>query len=198
MLPRCWQRRAAWTGLLAAVVSAHIVTLRGAAGPAGPALPRPTRVAAVVTLRPGGSPASRGAPPARLQPGAVAPPAGPALAPDDRHAPYWPPQALDWPALPRSAPDATRLDGQELSGLPLTLRLYIDARGVVTEVQALSVADVDRPALPALRSMFVATAYSPGRRQGHDVASYVDLSLGIEALPPAEATGSEAAPVSPM
>lgn len=93
---------------------------------------------------------------------------------------YLPARELDWPALPRSAPDTTALDGQFLSGLPLTLRLFINAHGHVTAVEPLTLADDDRAAWPALRAMFLATAYSPGRRHGHDVASTLDLALGVE------------------
>jgi hypothetical protein len=78
------------------------------------------------------------------------------------------------------------LNGQSLSGLPLTLRLYIDAQGRVTAVRALQLADDDCAALPALQAMFEATAYSPGRQHGRDVASTLDLALGVEPAPDAE------------
>lgn len=105
---------------------------------------------------------------------------------------YLPARELDWPALPRSAPDTTVLDGQSLSGLPLSLRLFIDAHGRVTAVEPLTLADDDRAAWPALRAMFLATAYSPGRRHGHDVASTLDLALGVE-----HATADDTAPLRP-
>lgn len=93
---------------------------------------------------------------------------------------YLPAEQLTWPALPRSAPDTTLLDGQSLSGLPLRLRLYIDATGRVQRVEALQIAPQDGPALSALQAMFLNTAYSPGRLRNHDVASYTDLVLGVE------------------
>lgn len=118
----------------------------------------------------------------RVADDAVPPPASPPTAG------YLPAHELDWPALPRSAPDTTALDGQSLSGLPLILRLFIDARGRVTAVEPLTLADDDRATWPVLRAMFLATAYSPGRRHGHDVASTLDLALGVEHAPADDTT----------
>jgi len=106
----------------------------------------------------------------------------PTPAPPEQGPHYWPAEQLTWPALPRSAPDTALLDGQALSGLPLRLRLYIDATGRVQRVEALQIAMQDRPALSALQAMFLNTAYSPGRLHNHDVASYTDLVLGVEAV----------------
>ncbi|MFM2056768.1 MAG: hypothetical protein RLY71_1153 [Pseudomonadota bacterium] len=92
---------------------------------------------------------------------------------------YLPSAALDRGALPRSAPDTRRLDDVMLSGLPLRLRICIDAFGHVTQVLPLQAHPDDAAAVTALREMFSATAYVPGRQGGVDVASYIDLDISI-------------------
>lgn len=174
--------------LLAGVTLAHAFALHGLAlRHARPALGDPhqrttSRVVHTVT-----SAAIQPSPPARVADLPAPPTQAPSVADDIKPlaasppaAGYLPARELDWPALPRSAPDTKLLDGQSLSGLPLSLRLFIDARGRVTAVEPLALADDDRAAWPALRAMFLATAYSPGRRHGHDVASTLDLALGVE------------------
>ncbi len=174
-----WPIRGPHLLLLAGVALGHVATLQAIVHPAKPVATEVARQAVAYRVR-------TLTPPAALQdtlssPAPAAPSPAAATPPGENtpQAGYLPAHQLDWPALPRSAPDTTLLDGQALSGLPLTLRLYIDARGRVTTVDALVLADDDRPALPALQAMFRATAYSPGRRQGRDVASYVDLALGV-------------------
>lgn len=111
----------------------------------------------------------------------------PAAASDAVEAPrpvFWAAEALDRPPVPVSAPDTARLDGLVWSGLPLRLRLFVDAAGRVVDVQPLVVAPGDEAALPRLREMFVATAFIPGRRAGHDVPSRLDLELTTETVVP--------------
>lgn len=170
--------------LLAGVVLGHAAALQCMGSPHPPlSLTRPGTATTVrtVTLASPHVALARPAPTPTM-----AAPAAPGL---DAPSGYLPAHQLDWPALPRSAPDTARLDGLVLSGLPLTLRLYIDARGRVTAVEALTLADDDLAVLPALRAMFLATAYSPGRRLGRDVASTLDLALAVE-----PAAGNDLAP----
>lgn len=171
--------------VLAGVTLGHAGALRGLA--AATVQPSPTRSfsthtppvrAARVTIAPQGHAGAL----TRSQPTPIAA-ASTGSAPTSLPAgDYLPAHQLDWPALPRSAPDTTLLDGHVLSGLPLILRLYIDAQGHVTRVEPLQLADDDRAALPALQAMFTATAYSPGRLDGRDVGSTLDLSLGVETV----------------
>ena len=89
---------------------------------------------------------------------------------------YLPSQVLDRAALPRSAPDERMLAGVLFSGLPMKVRLFIDAAGSVVDVEILQ-ADEDAEALQQLRRMFIATLFIAGRHQGADVASYKDVEL---------------------
>jgi hypothetical protein len=84
---------------------------------------------------------------------------------------------LDRPALPRSAPDTTMLEGVDFSGLPIRLRVFIDETGRVIEARVLQAQEVDEPALIALRRMLLATRYIPARRGDAEVASFQDIEL---------------------
>lgn len=83
-----------------------------------------------------------------------------------------------------SAPDARWLDAlanQPISGLPLRLRLFITAVGEVVAVEPVEVSELDAFALPTLAAMFRDTAFLPGRHQGRDVASQIELELQLDA-----------------
>ncbi|HET9643339.1 MAG TPA: hypothetical protein VFP68_08285 [Burkholderiaceae bacterium] len=84
---------------------------------------------------------------------------------------------LDRPALPRSAPDTSMLEGVDFSGLPIRLRVFIDEAGRVIEARVLHAQEVDEPALAALQRMLLATRYIPARRGDAEVASFQDIEL---------------------
>lgn len=117
--------------------------------------------------------------PASLEP----PEAPPTRAPATPETRYLPSAELDRAALPRSAPDTRLLDNVMLSGLPLRLRICIDALGHVTQVLPLQAHPDDAAAVTALQEMFGSTAYVPGRLGGIDVASYIDLDISVGPLP---------------
>jgi hypothetical protein len=97
---------------------------------------------------------------------------------------HLPPSALDFPPMPRSAPDEQYVEHVHRSGLPIQVRLYIDARGSVTEATLLGAAPGDEEAAEQVMAMFRETAFSPGRLQGREVASFMDIELVLEpALP---------------
>jgi hypothetical protein len=88
------------------------------------------------------------------------------------------PVELDRAALPRSAPDIATLSGLPWSGLPMRLRLFIDAAGSVVSVMVLQAYEDDE-VVERVRQMFLATAFVAGRLEGEDVASYKDVELTI-------------------
>ena len=84
--------------------------------------------------------------------------------------------ALDVPVRPRSAPDITQLAGLSWSGVPLRLRLFIDAEGTVVDaciLQSAESGDVDE----RVRRMFLATGFTAGIQGGRAVPSYKDIEL---------------------
>ena len=96
---------------------------------------------------------------------------------------FLPADRLDRRPTPVSAPDLRWLDAladQPVSGLPLRLRLFITATGEVVAVEPVEVSELDAFALPALEAMFRDTAYVPGRYQGRDVASQIDLEVQLD------------------
>lgn len=95
---------------------------------------------------------------------------------------FLPANGLDRRPTPVSAPDPRWLDAlanQTGSGLPLRLRLFITAAGEVVDVEPVQVSALDSFALPALQAMFRDTAFLPGRVQGRDVASQMELEIQI-------------------
>lgn len=98
---------------------------------------------------------------------------------------FAPSALLDRAAVPRSAPDTSVLEGLPFSGLPIRLRLFVDRSGAVVEARVLQTAEADEVA-EAVREMFLATAFIPGRLRGQDVGSYEDVEIAFGA------SGSEA------
>ncbi len=96
---------------------------------------------------------------------------------------FLPASALDRRPTPVSTPDPRWLDAladQPISGLPLRVRLSITAEGQVVGVEPVEVSALDAVALPALDAMFRDTAFLPGRRQGRDVASQIELEVRLD------------------
>jgi hypothetical protein len=169
----------------------HLTQLTVAATPDAPAVDgaaAPARTQAAPA-----SPSRQRAAPARVEAAAPAvPPSAdevlpPALPPAvaDAAIEHLPTSALDTPPMPRSAPDEQYVEHVHRSGLPIRVRLYIDAIGSVTETSLLGAAPGDEEAADQVMTMFRDTAFSPGRLQGREVASYIDIELVLEpTLPP--------------
>jgi hypothetical protein len=92
---------------------------------------------------------------------------------------YYGSQEVDKDALPYSAPDPDLLADVAVSGLPIRLRLYIDASGVVTGVDTLQALADDQQALERIERMLRGTRFMPARLGGTDVNSYQDLEFHI-------------------
>ena len=87
---------------------------------------------------------------------------------------------LDRPPLPRSAPDPSLTADVPRSGLPMRLRLFIDANGSVSDVAILQASDLDAEAVEAIKKMFSETAFVAGRRDGIDVPSFFDVEVRLD------------------
>jgi hypothetical protein len=83
---------------------------------------------------------------------------------------------LDVQARARSAPDIAFLAGLPWSGMPLRLRLFIDAQGEVVDTQVLQSAEAD-DVVDRVRRMFLATGFTAGVQDGHIVPSYKDVEV---------------------
>jgi hypothetical protein len=100
-------------------------------------------------------------------------------------APHLPTVQLDIGPMPRSSPDDSRLEGSHRSGLPMRMRLFVDADGEVSRVDVLSSAPGDEETAQRVATMFRETAFTPGRLDGQDVASFIDIEIVLEADMPA-------------
>ena len=88
------------------------------------------------------------------------------------------PAELDIGARPRSAPDTTMLEGLRWSGVPMRLRLFVDAAGTVVDVVVLQSGDAD-DVVQSVRQMFLATGFIAARANGTDVPSYKDVEIAV-------------------
>jgi hypothetical protein len=88
------------------------------------------------------------------------------------------PAELDLAARPRSAPDTTRLEGLQWSGVPMRLRLFVDAGGTVVDVLVLQSRDT-ADVVQRVREMFLATGFIAARANGLDVPSYKDVDVAV-------------------
>jgi hypothetical protein len=93
---------------------------------------------------------------------------------------YWPAESLEQAAVPVSAPDVSGLGTAIFPADSARLRLFINARGGVDDVQVLGGEDTEGWA-PLCR-MFLATAFLPARRAGQTVASVQDIEISISDL----------------
>lgn len=91
---------------------------------------------------------------------------------------YRPSTALDTAVRTRSAPDLSLLNGLTWSGLPLRIRLFIDADGHVVDVQVLQSAEQPE-VIDRVRRMFLATGFTSGTQGGRPVPCYKDIEMNV-------------------
>lgn len=70
------------------------------------------------------------------------------------------------------------LEGLRWSGLPIRLRLFVDAAGVVVDVAVLQSGDTD-DVMERVRQMFLSTGFIAARANGLDVPSYKDVEIAV-------------------
>jgi hypothetical protein len=93
---------------------------------------------------------------------------------------HLPTRVLDMPPMPRSAPDEQFVDDTHKSGLPIRVRVFVEDDGKVSSVDLLNAAPGDEGSAERVMAMFRETAFSPGRRQGRDVPSFIDIEIVLE------------------
>jgi hypothetical protein len=93
---------------------------------------------------------------------------------------YLPTLALDMPPMPRSTPDEQFIDAVRKSGLPIRVRLFVGADGVVSSAELLNAAPGDEESAEQVMAMFRETAFSPGRLAGEDVPAFIDIEVVLE------------------
>jgi hypothetical protein len=93
---------------------------------------------------------------------------------------HLPTSALDVSPMPRSSPDEAQVESVTHSGLPIRVRLFVEADGRVSEANVLSHTPGDEDAALRVATMFQQTAFIPGRLAGRDVASFIDIEVVLE------------------
>lgn len=96
---------------------------------------------------------------------------------------YWPTRELEMPPQPRGEPDDRMLEGLARYGQPIVVRLLIDADGTVIDARLLSAVAGDEIAAARVVTMLRQTAFTPGRRLGVDVPSFLDVEVTLDPLP---------------
>lgn len=96
---------------------------------------------------------------------------------------HLPTAALEMRPMPRSAPDESLIEDVRKSGLPIRVRVFVEADGRVSSVDVLSAAMGDEDAALGVAAMFRDTAFIPGRMAGRDVASFIDIEIALEPTP---------------
>ncbi len=135
--------------------------------PRPPALPEPFAVAVKPALAPERAPSA----PASPQAITVAP-----------RREFQSPAEVDRIALAFPGPDGSKLEGLHGAGVPMRLRLFIDASGRVVEVKVLESSDTS-DVIQRVSEMFMATHFVPARKAGADVDSYKDIELTLGDAP---------------
>ncbi|MEC5216654.1 hypothetical protein RCH09_001607 [Actimicrobium sp. GrIS 1.19] len=92
---------------------------------------------------------------------------------------FFAPAMVDKIALPISEPDAGMLAHLRASGLPLRLRIFIDAGGAVVAVEALSVHPDDAQAFDGIAQMLRDTGFTPAMWRGRAVGSFRDVEFQL-------------------
>jgi hypothetical protein len=86
-------------------------------------------------------------------------------------------------ALPQMNIDESMLSIKNYSGLPIKLRLYVNAYGRLVKIDRIGVLEQDIAYVAQLESLLYDVAFLPAKREGFDVDSYQDLQLSFNPLP---------------
>jgi hypothetical protein len=97
---------------------------------------------------------------------------------------HLPTSALDVGPMPRSSPDERHVENVHKSGLPIRIRLFVEDDGRVSATEVLSVVTGDEDVAQSVILMFQETAFIPGRLNGRDVASFIDIEIVLDSIRP--------------
>lgn len=92
---------------------------------------------------------------------------------------FYGPQEVDKLALPYSAPNLDLLGDVRASGVPIRLRLYFDATGLITAIEPLQVLPDDQEVFERISKMLHNTTFAPAKLGGLDVSSYQDIEFNL-------------------
>jgi hypothetical protein len=92
---------------------------------------------------------------------------------------YYPPNNVELIALPTSNLDSSLFEDQFISGLPIKLRLYINAFGRVVKIDQYDVLAQDIPMANRLEDLLKQMSFLPAKKDGINVDSYQDIEFSF-------------------
>ena len=95
---------------------------------------------------------------------------------------YYSNTEVDRKALPQMNIDQSMLANEVSSGLPIKLRIYINAFGRVVKVEPIALLDQDALFAENLAKLLFEVRFLPAKREGLDVDSYQDLQLSFNPI----------------
>ncbi len=92
---------------------------------------------------------------------------------------YYSPTNVELIALPTSNLDSSMFSGQFISGLPIKLRLYINAFGRIVKVDYIDLLEQDLRMANRLEDLLRQITFLPAKRNGASVDSYQDVEFSF-------------------
>jgi len=86
---------------------------------------------------------------------------------------------VEMKALPISNLDISMFNGQFISGLPIKMRLYINASGSVVKIERLEILEQDAPLANRLEALLYTLTFLPARKDSLAVNSYQDVAFSF-------------------
>lgn len=99
---------------------------------------------------------------------------------NDAYMAFYSNKEVDRKALPQNAIDEFALNELPYSGLPIQLRLFINAAGRLVKIERIGVLDQDDLFVSTLEQLLYQTTFLPARRDRMDVNSYQEVQFSFE------------------
>jgi len=92
---------------------------------------------------------------------------------------YWSTSDTERKALPISNIDLSMINGQFVSGLPISLRIFISEFGRVTKIEKMNVLPQDEDFARRIEDLLYELTFIPAKKDGVDVASYQEVEFSF-------------------
>lgn len=90
---------------------------------------------------------------------------------------------VDKKALPQTNIDDSTIRSNSYSGLPIKLRLYINASGKLVKIEPIALLDQDIEYATQLEKLLSELVFLPAKKNGLEVDSYQDIQFSFNPLP---------------
>ncbi len=90
---------------------------------------------------------------------------------------------VDKKALPQTNIDDSTIRSNSYSGLPIKLRLYINASGKLVKIEPIALLDQDLEYATKLEKLLSELVFLPAKKNGLEVDSYQDIQFSFNPLP---------------